>query len=270
MPATSSAVQAGSTLSGAPLVMSRRSAAVLDDHRHPPALEVEGDLVAPAGSRATAGCSWLQDRLVHGAARARSGTTLFSAASRITASSSSPRDVHVAVDRDLAVGERARLVAAQDVHAAEVLDGGQLLDDDLLPRHAHRPAGQRHRDDHGQQLGREPDRQRHREEERLQQIAPEQRVDEEHEQHQEDDDLQDQEPEPARAALELGLRGRARRGCAATWPNSVAGPVATTTATPSPLTTEVPRKTAVTASPSPPAARAPRRRRASPGAATRR
>ncbi len=46
--------------------------------------------------------------------------------------------------------------------------------------------------------------------------------------------------------------GRASK-LVATRPNSVAGPVATMTATPSPLITEVPRKTAVTASPSPPA-----------------
>ena len=41
----------------------------------------------------------------------------------------------MARDRDLADRQRARLVAAEDVHAAEVLDGGQPLDDDLLARH---------------------------------------------------------------------------------------------------------------------------------------
>jgi hypothetical protein len=98
---------------------------------------------------------------------------------------------HVDVERqaDLTFRERPRLVAAEDVHAAEVLDGGEPLDDDLLPRHADGAGGERDGDDHGQELGRQPDRQRHREQERFQRIAAQERVDQEDEEHEEQDDL---------------------------------------------------------------------------------
>jgi hypothetical protein len=113
--------------------------------------------------------------------------------------------VDVPVHRDLTHRQGPGLVAAEDVHAAEVLDGRELLDDDLLLRHADRPARQGDRDDHGQELGRQPDREGDGEQERLQQIPAQHRVDQEHEQHEEHDDLEDQEAELPGAALELGL-----------------------------------------------------------------
>ena len=181
-------------------------AAVLHDHRQAAALEVERDLIDPRvlgdGRMLVA-----EDGLVHralepGLVDAVEGSEPDHGLVAL------PAQVDVPVDRDPPFRERARLVAQQDVHAPEVLDGGELLDDDLPPRHPHRAARQRHRDDHGQQLGREPHRERHREEERLEQVAPKQRIDEKGEEHEEDHDLEDEEAEAAGAALELGL-GRA-------------------------------------------------------------
>ncbi len=117
-------------------------------------------------------------------------------------------------EADLADGEGARLVAAEDVHAPEVLDGGQALDDDLLPRHAHGSGGEGHRHDHRQKLGGEPDGEGHREEKGFERIPPEERVDEKNEEDQHEDDFEDQHPERAGPALELGLGrrpGQARR-----------------------------------------------------------
>ena len=42
------------------------------------------------------------------------------------------------LEPDARLGQRAGLVGAEDVHAAEVVDGRQALDDDLLRRHADR------------------------------------------------------------------------------------------------------------------------------------
>ena len=110
---------------------------------------------------------------------------------------------------DGAFGQRARLVGAQDVHAAEVLDGLEAADDDAA--FAHRPGagGKGHADDRRQQLRRQPDRQRHGEQQRLDHRPVEQQV---HRQHEEDDDdhhADEQIAELPHAAREVGL-GRAR------------------------------------------------------------
>ena len=117
-----------------------------------------------------------------------------------------PLDVHVPVEHDLAFGQGARLVAAEDLHAAEVLDGRKLLDEDLLPRHPPRALRQRDRDDHRHHLRRHPDCERDREEKRLQQRALENDVDQQDEQHQQHDHPRDHQPEVAYATAELGLR----------------------------------------------------------------
>ena len=181
-------------------------AALLHDDRQAAALEVERDLVDPC-VLGDGGMLVAEDGLVHralepGLVDAVEGGEPDHDLVAL------PAQVDVPVHRDPPFRERARLIAQQDVHAAEVLDGGELLDDDLPPRHPHRAARQRHRDDHGQQLGGEPHREGHREEEGLEQIAPKQRIDEKGEEHEKGHDLEDQEAEAAGAALELGL-GRA-------------------------------------------------------------
>ncbi len=99
---------------------------------------------------------------------------------------------HGAVDGGAVLGEGARLVDAQDVGRAEVVQGGQPPDDDLAA--AREPGGaarQRRRDDDGQHLRREPDRDRDGERQRLHSAPPHQRVDQQHqrggEQHEPDE-----------------------------------------------------------------------------------
>src|SRR6185503_19017041 len=110
----------------------------------------------------------------------------------------------MAVDADLAHGQRSRLVAAENVHASEVLDRRELLDDHLLSRHPDRAPREGYRHHHGQELRGQPDRQRDREEKRLQDVPMQEGVDQEDEEYEEHDHLQDQEAESTRAALELG------------------------------------------------------------------
>ena len=61
--------------------------------------------------------------------------------------------------------ERAGLVGAEHVHRAEVLDGVEPLDDDLLLRHRQRALGEADRDDHRQHFRRQADGHGQREEE---------------------------------------------------------------------------------------------------------
>ena len=110
------------------------------------------------------------------------------------------------VQPHLALGQRAGLVRAEHVHAAEVLDGRQPADDDPLPGHAPRPVGQVDADDRREQLRGQPDGDRHGEEERLQDRPVQGDVDGEDGQDQQQGHLQQQVAEVADAALEPGLR----------------------------------------------------------------
>ena len=87
--------------------------------------------------------------------------------------------VEAALQDDAVLRQRAGLVGAEHVHRAEVLDGVEPLDDDLLPGHGHRALGEAHRDDHRQHLRRQADGHRQREEKRLQPIVLGQAVDQE-------------------------------------------------------------------------------------------
>ena len=69
-------------------------------------------------------------------------------------------EIDVAVEHDLPFSECARLVGAENIHAAEILDCRQLLDQDLLLRHPLRSLGQRHGDDHGHHFRCHPDGER--------------------------------------------------------------------------------------------------------------
>ena len=116
--------------------------------------------------------------------------------------------------RDLGRGQRAGLVGAQDRHGAEIVDRGQALDDHLARRHAQRAARQGDGGDHRQQLGRQADRQRHREHQRFQHRPAEQHVRGQHHQDQRDGEPRDQQAERAQVALERRRRlaFRQRRG----------------------------------------------------------
>ena len=60
--------------------------------------------------------------------------------------------VEIALQHDAVLGERASFVAAQYVHGAQVLDSGQLLDDDLAAREVLGTLRQAGGDDDGEHL----------------------------------------------------------------------------------------------------------------------
>ena len=118
-----------------------------------------------------------------------------------------PVQVQGRADAHHSLGQRAGLVAAEDVHAAEVLDRREAPDDHLAERHALRAVRQVDADDGGKQLRREADRDGQREDEGLENRAVEGDVDREDGDHQDQRDLHQEVPEPTNAALEFGFRG---------------------------------------------------------------
>ncbi len=206
---------AGSTSSGAPFTTSSRSPAVVDQHRDAPPLEVERHLVdlAPAddvdsprarGSRRRAGCAaGLEEAVEVGELQ------------------------HALADRGPARrgAARARMrasvsVPVLSVHRTSMLPrswiAARRLTITLLLGHAQRAARQRHRHDHRQQLGRQPDRERHGEQERLEQRPVESGVHEQHEQHQHEGQAHDQQAErrvPRSNAVGGGFAPSGRRRC---------------------------------------------------------
>jgi hypothetical protein len=152
----------------------------------------------------------LQDRVVQGALDARLKVTVqVDEAQDVVVVLA--LDIHVPVEHDLPFGECARLIAAQNLHAAEVLDGRELLDQHLLPGHPSRAAGQRDRDDHRHHLRRHADGKCDGEEKGLQQRALEDDIDQENEQDEEHDHPRDHQPEVAYAATELCFRRPGRQ-----------------------------------------------------------
>ena len=111
----------------------------------------------------------------------------------------------------LALGQRAGLVRAQDGDAAKVLDRRQALDQHAVPGERPRPPGEVQRDDGRQELGREPDRERNREEERVEKRALQRDVDREDADHEQERHSRNQETERADAELEVGLRRALRQ-----------------------------------------------------------
>ncbi len=173
-------------------------------HRKAFAGEVERDLVHLLVLR-DGRVLVLQDRVVQGALDARF---------KVTVQVDEPQDVvvvlaldvHMPVQHDLAFGQCAGLVAAEDLHAAEVLNGRKLLDQDFLLSHPPGALGQRDGDDHRHHLRCHPYGQRDGEEERLQQRTVKQDVHQQDEQHEPHDHPCDHQPEVADATAELGLR----------------------------------------------------------------
>ena len=137
--------------------------------------------------------------------------------------------------------QRAGLVGAEDIHRAEVLDGVEPLDDDLLARHRERALGQADRHDHRQHLRRQADRHRHGEEERLAPVPLGEPVDDEDQRHHDEHEADHQPGELRDAPVEAGRRPAGRQAPAMP-PRYVSVPVATTTAVAEPLSTLVPRK----------------------------
>jgi hypothetical protein len=99
------------------------------------------------------------------------------------------------------------LVGAEHVHAAEVFDRVQTPHDHAVGRHVARPLGERHLDDRGQELRRDPDGEGEGEEQRLDRRALEEELRREDEQHEQHRDPHQQVAVLADSALELRLGG---------------------------------------------------------------
>ena len=119
-----------------------------------------------------------------------------------TRSLSSPRAIDVPGEPDLRLGQRAGLVGAEHVHGAEIVDGGEPLDDHPARRQPHRAAASVTVTIIGSSSGRQPDREREREQQRFQQRPVEHDIGGEHEQHQEDRQAQHEKSELANASVE--------------------------------------------------------------------
>ncbi len=92
------------------------------------------------------------------------------------------------------------------VHAAEILDGVEPLDDHLLAAHGERALGEADGDDHGQHLGREAHGHGQREEEGALPIVLGESVDEENQRHHHGHELDHEPGEAVEALVEAGRR----------------------------------------------------------------
>ena len=117
-----------------------------------------------------------------------------------------PGDVAMPLEDDAILGERAGLVGAQHVHAAEVLNGVEPLDDHLLAAHGERALGEADGDDHGQHLGSEAHGHGHREEEGAFPIVLGEPVDEEDQRHHHRHEPDHEPGEAIEALVEAGRR----------------------------------------------------------------
>ena len=115
-----------------------------------------------------------------------------------------------ALEREPPLGERAGLVGAQDRHAAEVLDRGQALDEHAAPGERAGPAAQVDRDDRRQELGRQADRERDGEQQRLDERTLEGDIGREDPDDEQQDDPRHEEAEASHPALEVVASACAR------------------------------------------------------------
>ena len=114
--------------------------------------------------------------------------------------------VQVLLENDPVLRQRPRLVGAQGVHRAEVLDGVEALDDHFPPRHHHGALGEIGAHDHGEHLGREADGDCEAEEERLEPVALGEAIEEEHHRHHDGHEANEQPAHLAYADVECGDR----------------------------------------------------------------
>jgi hypothetical protein len=180
----------------------QRGAVVADQHAEPLALEVIGDLVQPGAS--VGRCRAGKDRLVQGVGEAVLEAGVEPGQPEYLVAGAAG-EVERGVQADRTGGDGAGLVGAQHRHGAEILDGVQPLDDDLLGRHPPGAGGQADAHDGGQQLRGEPDGQGKREQQRLDQGTVQHQVDHEDRGDQHHHRPHQQQPERGDAALEPRL-----------------------------------------------------------------
>ena len=101
---------------------------------------------------------------------------------------------------------------------------GEVLDDHLSRAMRSAPCASVTDADHRQELGREPDRQRDREEQRLERVVLERDAHQQDEEHEHDGRAQDQQAEPPQCRARTRSPGATRRSRAAMSPNTVGGP----------------------------------------------
>lgn len=157
-----------------------------------------------------------------------------------------PLRIQMPFQMDACIGQRAGLVGAQDVHAAQVMNGGELLYDDVLSGHAECAARERYRDNHRQEFRRQPDRECNGEEKRLEEGAMEQRIDEKHKSTSSTVKRMINMPKLC-VPSSKAVGGALVTSESATLPTAVSAPIWHTIALAIPLITDVPMKTAFSA-----------------------
>ena len=178
---------------------------VFHDHRHALAGEVERDLVHLAAPGLHLELRVGEDGPVQEVAQARLVVAVHPGVAQHLVAGP-PGDVHVLFQDDPVLGQGPRLVRAEHVDGAEVLDGVQPFDDGLLARHGQGALGEVHRDDHREHLRGQPHGHREPEEERVHPVVLGETDDEEHDQHHDDHEPDHQPREPRDSLVEAGLR----------------------------------------------------------------
>src|SRR5208337_3977132 len=120
-----------------------------------------------------------------------------------------PEGIERAVERHGSSGERSRFIAAKYIQTAEVLNRGEMLDDDLYVGHGDGAFGKRHRRNHGQELRCQANCQRNREHQRLKRIAVACNADDNQEENEKEDRSRQELAEISQAPIE----GRLFRPC---------------------------------------------------------
>ena len=152
---------------------------MLDEHRNAASLKIEGHLV-DLGPARTARRPRLDDRCIERVPQ--SGLKMAVEPGQVEhALAIDARERNLPSEADFGFGERPSFVCAQHIHAAKVMDCAEPLDDYMRPRHAQRAARKRHRNNHRQELGREPDSESHRKQKALQPGPVEQQIDQQDE-----------------------------------------------------------------------------------------
>ena len=197
---------------GSALGDQQAAALVLDEDRNAAALKVERHHV-DLGPARTARRAGFDDRGIERVPQ--SGLEMAVEPSQVEhALAAGARERNLPREPDLGFGERPGLVRAQHVHAAQVMDRAEPFHDHLRLRHADGAPRERHRDDHRQEFGREPDSESHGEQEALQPGPVEQQVDQQHKQHEDLGQANDQHAESVGALFQGGGRWRSPQAAA--------------------------------------------------------
>src|SRR5271166_6496125 len=95
-----------------------------------------------------------------------------------------PKKIKRAIERHGPGGKCSCFIAAKHIQATEVLNRGEMLDDDLLFRHGDGTLRERHRRNHRQELRCQADCERDSEQQRLQRVAVARNADHQQEENQ--------------------------------------------------------------------------------------